>query len=82
MVCTLSVLHTFAYNSAIEEQLSHLEYSTDSKMPSATTDRAHTNGAINGHNGAPTSGLDLTVLGLNSGTSMVSKIDALREFFR
>ena len=51
-------------------------------MPSATTDGTHTNGVINGHNEAPTSGLDLTVLGLNSGTSMVSKIEALLEIFR
>jgi hypothetical protein len=48
-------------------------------MPSATTDGTHANEAMNGHNEAPTSGLDLIVFGLNSGTSMVSRPGALLE---
>jgi len=43
-------------------------------MPSATTygdSNGHANGHSNGSSGPPSQGLDLTVLGLNSGTSMV-----------
>jgi hypothetical protein len=43
-------------------------------MPSATINghsNVHVNGHTNGSSGAPSQGLDLTVLGLNSGTSMV-----------
>jgi hypothetical protein len=43
-------------------------------MPSATTygdSNGHANGHTNGSCGSSSQGLDLTVLGLNSGTSMV-----------
>lgn len=61
-------------------------------MPSATTDAAGglQNGDVNGHyngyangtsNGSSVQPLDLTVLGLNSGTSMVSQSVQHTSFF-